>query len=152
MSPTRKFRALIIAFWAASILSMIAAELFDSSMPAAISEFQEQQFEGDLPPAVWGAVVTGLGAVLLMVIGTVSLFRLHRQGRLLLLGGLILAVLTPLGVGVAITNPVSQLFDTTSMILGGVILGWAYLYDQRLPLSDGKTEDDVPEIPPLQTD
>ena len=148
MSPTRKFRALIIAFWAASILSMIATELFDSSMPAAIAEFQEQQFEGDLPSAVWGVVATSLGAVLLMVVGSVSLYRLRRQGRLLLLGGLILAVLTPLGLGVVINNPVVYFLDTTSMILGGVILGWAYVYDLRLPLRGGKTEENVPGIPP----
>jgi len=143
-------RTLIVAFWAASILSMIATELFDSSMPGAIAEYQEQQFEGDLPSAVLGAVATGLGAVLLMVIGTVSLYRLRRQGRLLLGGGLILAVFTPLGLGVVITNPIAHFFDTSSMVLGGVILGWAYLYDQRLPLRDGKTEENVPEIPPRQ--
>ena len=50
--------------------------------------------------------------------------------------------------GVVISNPVVYFLDTTSMILGGVILGWAYVYDLRLPLRGGKTEENVPGIPP----
>ena len=148
MSPSQLLQYLILATWGTGLVGAVLDFSLESTLPEPLREYLDSEWnEENLTPREWVGVVVGLASLVLMITGSVRLYRLRANGRRTFFTGLVLSVVTMACFEAVIYNPWSAALYEASMVLGGVIVGWLYLADSRLVLThDGEPRDRPPPI------
>jgi hypothetical protein len=148
MSPSQLLRYLILAMWGTAIVGAVLDLSLESTLPEPLRQYLNSEWnEENLTPREWVGVVAGLASLVLMITGSVRLYRLRATGCRPFFTGLALSVLTMLCFEAVIYNPWSAALYEASMVLGGVIVGWLYLADSRLDFTHSAAPRDRP--PPI---
>jgi len=141
-------RYLILAIWGTAIGGAVLDFSLESTLPDPLRQYLDSEWNEDhCAPREWVGVVAGLTSLVLMITGSVRLYRLRANGRRPFFTGLIISVLTMACFEAVVYNPWSAALYEASMVLGGVVVGWLYLADSRLDLTlSGAPRDRPPPI------
>jgi hypothetical protein len=111
--------------WTTAIVGGVLDLALESSLPDPLRDYVGAWME-DPTGLEWAGLVAVLAALWFMLQGSVRLYRLNTQGRRPFLIGVGLGIAAMPLFGATVYNGWSALLYETSMVLGGVILGWAY--------------------------
>lgn len=131
--------------WATAIVGGVLDLSLESSLPDPLRDYVSAQMDEDPTGLEWVGLVVVLAALWFMIQGSVRLYRLNRQGRRPFLIGVVLSVAAMPLFGAVVYNGWSALLYEASMVLGGVIVGWAYF-------SNWHAELDAAEVPRSNSD
>ena len=147
-SSHQTFRLLIVALWITTVIGIALDFSLEAALPEPLRDYLSAQMDKPLTLLELTGLAAGIAAVGFMILGSVRLYRLNTNGRRPFLTGVVLSIAIMPLVGPAVYNGWSALFYETSMVLAGVITGWAYLDIKDLDRTSGDDRNAIPNGPP----
>jgi hypothetical protein len=129
MNRLRLFRVLIFAQMAIVALSMAASVRLERTLPDALQSYLRGRHDARVAGK---EVVVALAAIVLlaaMVTAWVALLRSWRIGPWIYLATTIGGVVLTVAAGPTVTTAIETALDTSSSVIGGVILAMAFFSD-----------------------
>jgi predicted Abi (CAAX) family protease len=112
--------------WVTGIASAVLEAVLIPTLPEPLAVYAVQDATREITSGMWVSILAGSAALILMLWGSVELWRLKDRGRPVFLFGVVGTIVATPFYGPVIFTSAGMLLFCVSELLAGVILGGVY--------------------------